>query len=449
MMNQVGMMKMECIKQLLGNLVSEDSPSPSSSNRPTAALLFYLALFAAVGLAQISFAETETTADVTEKSAGAEHECVRTSGRCNYDPRTDIWSDGGTNDDIIYWDQHGHLNDDNDNVSHGGIRDNSFSIMNDVSTFLTEEQMLAGFTMDSAIGVRDRNYVGGDPFTVQIKVTDGTTTYSDTQSYTMAAGEAYQTVTSQLVVPENSLSYSLATFGLILDGASLTNGYNGPQTNAINLTATYEIINNVQETVLDLVANAVDDIISDTGTIVTTAANMEIDVQTASGNQTINVGVVGSPSGITISVPTTSGGMDKMEISTGMVAAPSTPEPVAEVAEAIAEVQEAQQESNEKEQKEESKETKADKAKAVQAIVTRVLQAVQMAGGDSDGTKLALMGVLGSPGFRAYQQQDIPDVAFYDTSVEYTSKSYADPLGGIFNLGSDQMMDAMTDAQYK
>ena len=40
------------------------------------------------------YAETETTADVTEKSAGATHECVRTGGQCSYDPRTDIWSDG-------------------------------------------------------------------------------------------------------------------------------------------------------------------------------------------------------------------------------------------------------------------------------------------------------------------------------------------------------------------
>jgi len=184
-------------------------------------------------LSMPAFADTETTEDVTEKSAGATHKCVRTNGSCTYDPRTDIWSDGGSDDDIVYWDQHGHLNDDNDDVSNGGARDNSFSIMNDISTFLTEEQMLAGFTMDSAIGVRDRNSVGGDPFTVQIKVTDGTTTYSDTQEYTMAAGSNYTTLSSQLIVPENSLSYSLATFGLILDGASLTNGYNGPQTNSI------------------------------------------------------------------------------------------------------------------------------------------------------------------------------------------------------------------------
>ena len=434
--------KMNFIKQLLGNLVSENSPSPSSSNRPTAALLFYLALFAAVGLAQVSFAET--TEDITERDAGAEHKCLRTNGQCTYDPRTDYWSYpdrlDGTDDDIVYFDQHGNLNE--------GRRDSSFSIMNDVSTFLTEEQMLAGFTMDSAIGVRDRNYVGGDPFTVQIKVTDGTTTYSDTQSYTMAAGEAYQTVTSQLVVPENNLAYNTSTFGLIIDGASLTNGYNGPQTNAINLTATYEIINNVQETVLDLVANAVDDIISDTGVIATSSANMEIDVSTVSGNQTINVGVVGSPSGITISVPTASGGTDKMQIDTGMASTDSQPEPTAEVAEAIAEVESAveEQESGSDEQKQE---TKADKAKAVQAIVTRVLQAVQMAGGDADSTKLALMGMLGSTGFRSYQQQQIPDVAFYDSTVEYISPTYDDLLGGIFNLGSDQMMDEMIDSQYK
>ena len=434
--------KMNFIKQLLGNLVSENSPSPSSSNRPTVALLFYLALFAAVGLAQVSFAET--TEDITERDAGAEHKCLRTNGQCTYDPRTDYWSYpdrlDGTDDDIVYFDQHGNLNE--------GRRDSSFSIMNDVSTFLTEEQMLAGFTMDSAIGVRDRNYVGGDPFTVQIKVTDGTTTYSDTQSYTMAAGEAYQTVTSQLVVPENNLAYNTATFGLIIDGASLTNGYNGPQTNAINLTATYEIINNVQETVLDLVANAVDDIISDTGVIATSSANMEIDVSTVSGNQTINVGVVGSPSGITISVPTASGGTDKMQIDTGMASTDSQPEPTAEVAEAIAEVESAveEQESSSDEQKQE---TKADKAKAVQAIVTRVLQAVQMAGGDADSTKLALMGMLGSTGFRSYQQQQIPDVAFYDSTVEYISPTYDDLLGGIFNLGSDQMMDEMIDSQYK
>ena len=434
--------KMNFIKQLLGNLVSENSPSPSSSNRPTAALLFYLALFAAVGLAQVSFAET--TEDITERDAGAEHKCLRTNGQCTYDPRTDYWSYpdrlDGTDDDIVYFDQHGNLNE--------GRRDSSFSIMNDVSTFLTEEQMLAGFTMDSAIGVRDRNYVGGDPFTVQIKVTDGTTTYSDTQQFTMAAGQAYQTVTSQLVVPENNLAYNTSTFGLIIDGASLTNGYNGPQTNAINLTATYAIINNVQETVLDLVANAVDDIISDTGVIATSSANMEIDVSTVSGNQTINVGVVGSPSGITISVPTASGGTDKMQIDTGMASTDSQPEPTAEVAEAIAEVESAveEQESSSDEQKQE---TKADKAKAVQAIVTRVLQAVQMAGGDADSTKLALMGMLGSTGFRSYQQQQIPDVAFYDSTVEYISPTYDDLLGGIFNLGSDQMMDEMIDSQYK
>jgi hypothetical protein len=139
-----------------------------------------------------------------------------------------------------------------------------------------------------------------------------------------------------------------------------------------------------------------------------------------------------------------------------MASSDSQPEQVAEVAEAVAEVESAveEQESEsdskeEKQEKQETKETKADKAKAVQAIVTRVLQAVQMAGGDADGTKLALMGILGNQGFRAYQQQEIPDIAFYDTSVAYESAQIPDLLGGIFNLGSDQQMDAMIDAQYE
>ena len=326
--------------------------------------------------------------------------------------------------------------------------------MNDISTFLTEEQMLQGFTMDSAIGVRDRNSVGGDAFTVEIKVTDGTITYSDTQEFTMASGSAYETVTSQLIVPENTLAYSLATFGLIMEGVSLSSGYAGPQTNAIGLTATYEIINQVEDTVLDLVANAVNDILTDTGMSAIDTASMEIDVSTPSGSTSIDVGVTVKPTAVVLAVPTVAGTIEKITINTGMASSESQPEQVAEVAEAVAEVEsvmeeEQESESEAKEEKEDSKETKEGKAKAVQAIVNRVLQAVQMAGGDADGTKLALMGILGAQGFRDYQQQSIPDVAFYDTTVSYESPTYTDPLGDVFSLGSNQMMDAMTNSQYE
>ena len=384
-------------------------------------------------------AETETTADVTEKSAGATHECTRNSGQCSWDPRTDIWSDGGTDDDVVYWDQHNNR---------------GFEIYNDISTFLTEEQMLAGFTMDSSVGLRDRNYVGGDAFSIQIKVTDGTTTYSDTQNFTTSAGQSYETITSQLIVPENTLAYSLATFGLVLEGDSLTGGYNGPQTNAIGLTATYEIINQVEDTVLDLVASAVNDILTDTGMSAIDTASMEIDVSTPSGSTNISVGVTVTPTAVVLAVPTVAGTIEKIQINTGMASSESQPEQVAEVAEAVAEVEsvmeeEQESESEAKEEKSEEKETKEGKAKAVQAIVNRVLQAVQMAGGDADGTKLALMGILGAQGFRDYQQQSIPDVAFYDTTVSYESPTYTDPLGDVFSLGSNQMMDAMTDIQYE
>jgi hypothetical protein len=402
-----------------------------------------------VALLLCTNAFAETTADVTEKSAGATHACSRTDGSCGADPRTDIWSDSGSDDDVVYWDQHGHISSQYGN----GTYDTDFNITNDISEFMTEDQMLQGFTMDSAVGLRDRNYVGGDSFRIQIQVTDGTTTYSDTADFTTSAGSSYETVTSQLIVPENTLSYSLATFGLILSGDSLTSGYNGPQTNSIGLTATYEIINQVEDTVLDLVANAVNDILTDTGLSAIDTATMEIDISTPSGTESISVGVTVTPTAVTLAVPTVAGTIEKITINTGMASSDSQPEQVAEVAEAVAEVESAMEEKqeaeSESEEKEDSKETKVAKAKAVQAIVNRVLQAVDMAGGDTDGTKLALMGMLGNQGFRSYQRQEIPDVAFYDTTVGYESPTYNDPLGGIFNLGSDQMMDAMTDAQYE
>ena len=398
------------------------------------------------------YADTETTADVTEKSAGATHECVRTGGQCSYDPRTDIWSDGGTDDDVIYWDSHAR----------------EFSIMNDISTFLTEEQMLAGFTMDSAIGVRDRNSVGGDPFSVQIKVTDGTTTYSDTQEFTMASGSAYETVTSQLIVPENTLAYSLATFGLIMIGDSLSGGYAGPQTNAINLTATYElpsfdVVNDVVAYVSDVIDTTVTDIL-ESATMDT--ATMEIDVMTSTGTTSIDVDVSVDAGTVTMSVPTISGGIQSMTIDTGMSSSDSggTVEAVAEVASAVAEVEtaiESEQKSESKsesksdskesksESKQETKESKADKAKVVQAIVSRILQSIEVSGGDVNDTKIALMGISGAGAdFASYQTAMIPDVAFYDTTVSYESQQMPDPLGGIYNLGSDQMMNEMTDSQY-
>ena len=399
------------------------------------------------------YAETETTADVTEKSAGATHECTRNSGQCSWDPRTDIWSDGGTDDDVVYWDSHNNR---------------GFEIYNDISTFLTEEQMLAGFTMDSAIGVRDRNSVGGDPFSVQIKVTDGTTTYSDTKEFTMASGSAYETVTSQLIVPENTLAYSLATFGLILEGDSLTGGYNGPQTNAINLTATYElpsfdVVNDVVAYVSDVIDTTVTDIL-ESATMNT--ATMEIDVMTSTGTTSIDVDVSVDAGTVTMSVPTISGGIQSMTIDTGMSSSDSggTVEAVAEVASAVAEVEtaiESEQKSESKsesksdskesksESKQETKESKADKAKVVQAIVSRILQSIEVSGGDVNDTKIALMGISGAGAdFASYQTAMIPDVAFYDTTVSYESQQMPDPLGGIYNLGSDQMMNEMTDSQY-
>ena len=141
-------------------------PSPSSTDKNSSddrwlRNRYLVGVLVALLFCTNAYAETETTADVTEKDAGATHLCGRNNAACTYDPRSDINSDGGTDDDIVYWDQHGK----------------TWNITNDISSFMTEEQMLQGFTMDSSIGLRDRNYVGGDAFSIQIKVTDGTTTY--------------------------------------------------------------------------------------------------------------------------------------------------------------------------------------------------------------------------------------------------------------------------------
>lgn len=442
-------------------------------------------------------ADTKTTADVTENSAGAETSCSTRCTNWNFDPRTDIHSDGGDDDDVVYWDHHGELYP---NYNYG--INTEWKITNDIKSFLTEEEMLQGFTMDASVGLRDRNYVGGDPFTMKIEVTDGTTTYSDLASFTTPAGQDYQTVTSQLIVPENTLTYSLATFGLILDGASLTGGYNGPQTNAINLTATYEIPNDqVQETVLDLVTNAVDDIIvnspdimqnndmspttpSPQGQVVNASVgtNMQITIATPAGQQMLNVPVSVSPAAITLSVPNTGGTIQPITINTGMSAPSAPPVAAPQVASAVAAVakiqaapatpkvsvapaakstptapvskstpksapKKLQKSTAKQETKQEVKQTNTSKAKAIEAIVTRVLDIVSMAGGDVDGTKLALMGALGAPGFKDYQQQGIPDMPMYVSEIPY-EKTLIDPLSSIYTLGSDQMMNQMIDSQY-
>ena len=114
--------------------------------------IFKLTVFLVILLAQNAFADTKTTADVTEDSAGAATSCSPRCTNYNFDPRTDIASDGGDDDDVVYWDHHGALYP---NYNYG--IDTEWKITNQVSSFLTEEEMLQGFTMDASVGLRDRN----------------------------------------------------------------------------------------------------------------------------------------------------------------------------------------------------------------------------------------------------------------------------------------------------
>ena len=52
--------------------------------------IFKLTVFLVILLAQNAFADTKTTADVTEDSAGAETSCSTRCTNYNFDPRTDI-----------------------------------------------------------------------------------------------------------------------------------------------------------------------------------------------------------------------------------------------------------------------------------------------------------------------------------------------------------------------
>ena len=193
----------------------------------------------------------------------------------------------------------------------------------------------------------------------------------------------------------------------------------------------------------------------------------------------LNVPVAVSPGAITISVPSTAGTIQPITINTGM-SAPSAPPVVApqvsSAVAAVAKIQSApvapavpvaksaptapvskstpksepkkpQKPTAKQESKQEVKQTNASKAKAVQAIVSRVLEVVSMAGGDVDGTKLALMGALGAPGFKDYQQAGIPDMPMYVSEIPY-DVALIDPLSSVYSLGSDQMMNEMIDSQY-
>ena len=75
---------------------------------------------------------------------------------------------------------------------------------------------------------------------MQIKVKDGSTTLADSETFGISGG-TYQTVTTDLVVAQNTLNYSSATIELILEGDSKRGGYYGPETNAVNLTMTYGV----------------------------------------------------------------------------------------------------------------------------------------------------------------------------------------------------------------
>jgi hypothetical protein len=115
--------------------------------------------------------------------------------------------------------------------------------------------------------------------------------------------------------------------------------------------------------------------------------------------------------------------------------------------------EESTQEDTQDEEESEEEDTQSAKAsikaKIVSAVVAQIIERVENAGGDTEGTKIALMGMLGvGTQFASYQQASIPDAIMYDSPAPYISNTI-DPLSSVYALGSDMMMNQMIDSQYK
>jgi hypothetical protein len=76
------------------------------------------------------------------------------------------------------------------------------------------------------------------------------------------------------------------------------------------------------------------------------------------------------------------------------------------------------------------------------------LVAAAQSGDDSEDAQAALLGY--NPNFRAYQQPQIPDTAFYLPKEIYSSqKNYDNPNGRLFNGASDTLHREMVRQQYE
>jgi len=95
----------------------------------------------------------------------------------------------------------------------------------------------------------------------------------------------------------------------------------------------------------------------------------------------------------------------------------------------------------------EEKEEEEQKSFEEQNAEEDALVAAAQSGDDSEDAQAALLGY--NPNFRAYQQPQIPDTAFYQPKEIYSGqKNYDNPNGRLFNGASDTLHREMVRQQY-
>ena len=314
-----------------------------------------------------------------------------------------------------------------------------------------------------------------DNFTIELTLGDGETivetfTHNELQDYS-----GWRDFSYSQTVEENSFQDLWATLSLYGIDAGYPAGMYGPRFDDPFLNITYyeyipplpeemdflvdEIENMISEEIIN--DEFFDELVATVNTVGTSTMNFNVAISDEVGEEMANMEV--------------SMEMD-LEMDTIEIEIASSGEEevvVVDIAEEVAEMEaemesvepevmaanEAQPEPEEQESEEQEEESQEDtqkedspkeavKTKVLAAIVSTIIAKVEAAGGDTEGAKIALMGMMGvGTQFASYQQAVIPDSILYNSPVPYISNNI-DPLSSVYALGSDIMMNSMIDSQY-
>jgi len=406
----------------------------------------------AIFLAKDSFAETLTTPNIIENSelATCDGWSGDTSGsgagKCQSGNYRTGYQGGEITSDKLYFQDH-----------------------------LTIDDWQTGFDLDYGVRVWSHssnlyvplcsatNYDCKDSFTVELKLGDGATVVETFTHNELQSHSGWRDYSYSQTIGENSFENLWATLSLYGIDAGYTSGMYGPQFDDpfINIAYTEYVppLPEEMDFLVDELENMIteeifndeffDDLVATVNTVGASTMNFNVAISDEMGEEvaSMEVAMEMDMEMETISVATTDseGEEEIVEID------------VAEEIQQIAEMEEepepeAEAESEEEDAQEDAQKEEAPKesikTKMVNAIVNQVIAQVETAGGDVEGTRLAMMNMMGGGmKFKSYQRASIPDSVLYNSPTPYVS-DVIDPLGSVYALGSDIMMNSMIDSQY-